>query len=517
LNPDTITWDAVIVGTGIGGATLGYALAKAGRRVLFIERGLNLSERGGEVIRGRFAEDSPDFRHLSAAERQQRIALGGRSTDEIRDYHAGFSPYIGCGTGGSSALYGMVMERLFPVDFANSAWPLRYEDLRPWYEAAERLYRVRGEADPLRPNEAESLSPSQPLSPQGAAIFETLARRNMHPYRLHTACEDAPGCHNCQGYLCASRCKNEAAGTCLTPALDRHGASLLTECTALHLEAGAREVRKLICSWRGRQIALRSKTFVLAAGALLTPALLLNSKSTVWPVGLANRSGLVGRYLMRHSIDLYVLIRAPRLSLDAPAKEVAFNDLYDTAAGKLGTVQSFGLAPPLSYLRNRPGLNLWRLLGPAAPLIWNTFSRQPILGAIMEDAPDPENRISPIGSISASGRYQLSLRYRLGPENVLRRTRFRQQLAQILAPFRPYRARGTTDRPALGHACGTCRLGDDPATSVLDPWNRAHGMSNLYVVDASFFPTSGGMNPALTIAANALRVAHHLSTGSSSN
>jgi choline dehydrogenase-like flavoprotein len=71
---------------------------------------------------------------------------------------------------------------------------------------------------------------------------------------------------------------------------------------------------------------------------------------------------------------------------------------------------------------------------------------------------------------------------------------------------------GTSDRPAFGHVCGTCRFGTDPASSVLDPWNRAHGLSNLFVVDASFFPTSGGINPALTIAANALRVAYHLQT-----
>jgi choline dehydrogenase-like flavoprotein len=527
MNPERSTWDAVIVGTGMGGATLGYALAKAGRRVLFVERGLDLRARDSNGIYGRFVEDHSDFRNLSEAEQQQKIALGGRSTDQVDDHSNGqvarFTPYIGCGTGGSSALYGMVLERLFPVDFVRGAghpgdsgsslpeaWPISYQELRPWYESAERLYRVRGGADPLRPGEEEALLPAPPLSPESADVFATLAEQGLHPYRLHTACEQVDGCRTCQGYLCSSGCKNEAAGVCLIPAVEKHGACLLTECVALFLDADESAVRRLVCSWRGQRIELRSKIFVLAAGALLTPAVLLNSKSASWPEGLANSSGLVGRNLMRHSIDLYVLTKAPQLREDALTKEIAFNDLYIEGSDKFGTVQSFGTSNPLGYLRNRPGFNLWRLLGPVAPFLWKTYARQPILGAIMEDLPYAQNRVASEGGITASGRYRLFLRYRLGSGDLIRRQRFRSALSRVLAPFRPVRARGTSDRPALGHACGTCRFGADPKTSVLDPWNRAHGVSNFYVVDASFFPTSGGLNPALTIAANALRVAHHI-------
>ncbi len=292
--------------------------------------------------------------------------------------------------------------------------------------------------------------------------------------------------------------------------MEAHGAQLLTQCAALALEADRTTVRRLVCSWRGRRLLLRAKTFVLAAGALLTPALLLNSASASWPTGLANDSGLVGRNLMRHSIDLYVLTKAPPLRNGTFAKEVAFNDFYLAAGDKLGTVQSFGAATPLEYLRNKPGFSVWRLLGPAAPFLWKRYARQPILGSIMEDLPCPENRIASAGAIDANGRYHLAMQDPLGSGDLARRRRFRALLAGALAPFRPLRVRGTTDRAALGHACGTCRFGNDPGTSVLDRWNRAHGVSNLYIVDASFFPTSGGLNPALTIAANALRVAHHL-------
>src|SRR5688572_655748 len=184
----------------MGGATLGYSLARGGRRVLFVERGLDLRSRDSDRLRDRFVEDHPDFRRLSGADQQRESALGGRSTDDIEDRSHGrvatFSPYIGCGTGGSTALYGMVLERLFPVDFVRgtahpddprssllAAWPIDYEDLRPWYEAAETLYRVRGGADPLRPGEATRLLPVPGLSPAGAAIVETLTAQGVHPYR----------------------------------------------------------------------------------------------------------------------------------------------------------------------------------------------------------------------------------------------------------------------------------------------------------------------------------------------
>ena len=171
MNPEAGVWDAVIVGTGIGGATLGLALARAGRRILFVERGLQLRDPASGAIFDRFVEDSPEYRKLSPVSRELRIARGGRSTDRIADENAPsvseFHPYIGSGAGGSSALYGMVMERLFPIDFEHdAAWPLHYDELRPWYEAAERLYRVRGGADPLRPGEDSALLPVPPLAPE---------------------------------------------------------------------------------------------------------------------------------------------------------------------------------------------------------------------------------------------------------------------------------------------------------------------------------------------------------------
>ena len=123
----------------------------------------------------------------------------------------------------------------------------------------------------------------------------------------------------------------------------------------------------------------------------------------------------------------------------------------------------------------------------------------------MEDLPYPENRIAPADTGDG-----LVLEYHLCPQERVRIEAWRRRLATILKPYRFLRIKQAENNERIAHACGTCRFGSDPRTSVLDPNNKAHGISNLHVVDGSFFPSSGGINPALTIAANALRVADRI-------
>ena len=108
------------------------------------------------------------------------------------------------------------------------------------------------------------------------------------------------------------------------------------------------------------------------------------------------------------------------------------------------------------------------------------------------------------------GRQRLRIQYRLHPSEIERRAAFLRQLKEVLKPFRKMSLGSGKNNANLGHVCGTCRFGTDPTTSVLDPQNRAHEVDNLYVVDTSFFPSSAGLNPSLTVAANALRVAAHV-------
>lgn len=521
---ESVVWDALVVGTGMSGATLGYALARVGKRVLLIEKGRDLRFGIANVVRGKTAEEDEGFRKLTGAELRATLESHGRYADQLENAedHSTFVPHIGSGTGGSSSLYGMTLERFFPSDFEPRArhvegcdsslperWPVSYEQLQPFYAEAERLYRVRGERDPLRPDAgAHELLPPSPVRAETTALMAHLASRGVHPYRLHLACEGVEDCQSCQGYLCPHACKNDATRICVAPAVDEHGARLLTECEVLGLEGDRTAVRRVHCSLRGRKLALRARVVVLAAGALNTPALLLRSRSPTWPGGLANGSGLVGCNLMRHCIELWVLRSAPPLVHLRDSKAIGFNDFYVHDGQKLGTVQSFGAAPPLTYLQNQSTLNPWRLLGPLSSAVWRRYSRAPILASILEDLPYPANRIELRGA-EASDR-GLMIRYRTGESEAGRKRIFRSELRRVFRGLGTILASGTDAPRALGHVCGTCRFGDDPASSVLDSTNRAHELDNLYVVDASFFPSSSGMNPALTLAANALRVARHI-------
>jgi choline dehydrogenase-like flavoprotein len=526
-------WDVIIVGSGMGGATLGYALARAGRQVLFCEKGRSLLG-DDQVLRGNFAEMFFDRLESPATEHAETLARAGRWQDLIEDRSRvrsrSYIPFIGSGTGGSSALYGMALERFYPEDFTPrrnypeidgadvpEAWPVSYEDLRPYYRAAEALFRVRGGTDPLR---AEHLDPL-PTPPEmtGAAheLYDFLQSKGRHPYRLPMACERLPGCLGCQGFLCPNRCKNDSGRICLEPAIRDHGAQLFDECRCVRLEATPDSVTGVKCVRRGEEFTLRGDLIVLAAGALETPSLLLRSASSDWPAGLANGSGLVGRNLMRHFVDLYAVpVKSPE-GRGGSQKELAFNDYYVSDSGKFGTVQSFGSLPPASVivaglekdLRENAGTWLaspfW-LAKPFLKMILNRkLSRALLLASIMEDLPYAENRVEPI-----PGCQDLGLTYQVRPHDQARIALWRQKLRADLHPYRIMLIKQAENNERLAHACGTCRFGTDPQTSVLNPENRAHRLSNLYVVDSSFFPTSAGTNPALTIAANALRVADRI-------
>ena len=524
-------WDVIIVGTGMGGATAGHALARQGLKVLFVDKGRSPAAPGS--ILGGYPEDEVGSPFPPTPATLDGLRRGGREWERIVDASAprrtSHIPFIGSGIGGSSALYGMAMERFFPADFAPAEcfpegvaestlprrWPIAYEDLSPYYTQAEALYRVRGSRDPLRGADFAPayLDPGM-LSPSAEELVRWLRGAGMHPYRLPLACEFVPECACCQSYLCARGCKNDAGRICVEPAVREHGASLIDACEVVRLEASPQRVEGVVCRHEGRSFTLRARTVVLAAGALHTPRLLLASANADWPRGLANRSGLVGRNLMRHYVDLYVIRPRTPPGAQAAWKEIAFNDFYhDAGGGKLGSVQDFGMLPPvrqvLDVLADDIAQRYTALAGmlfrPFAPMVGRYLEHRlagsRILAALMEDLPYADNRIE----LAGDGGVQLH--YRLHATERRRIARMRSTMKDLLAPFRPMLIKQAESNERLAHACGTCRFGEDAGTSVLRPDNRAHDIDNLYVVDASFFPSSAGINPSLTIAANALRVA----------
>ena len=515
-------FDAVVIGTGMGGATAGYALAQRGWRVLFVEKGHFLF---GDFDRGsgRIRDDAND----GPAERMGRaewpLPIFGDTSFGPLEF---FAP-LGCGTGGSTSLYAAQLERMHPRDFrpkANhpgardatlpDAWPIAYEELVPFYRRAEALFRVTGTPDPLNPDPEANLLAPPPLSERDQDLFDSFESLGLHPYRAHAGIGFLPGCDGCPGVLCPRGCKSDAGRICLLPALEKHGAKLLADCEVLELEADESVVRAARCRWQGKDVRVSAKLFVLAAGALASPVLLLKSASSAWPDGLANRSGCVGRNLMFHASDFVAVRPRRRASEVGPRKALSLNDFYLHEGAKLGTFQSIGIAVDsgyvLYYLRSFfQKAPKWQravvapFLRVIARLAAFYFAGAAVFASIVEDLPYWNNRVVPDARAKNGLRFEYTY-----PDELRERTRVsRQALGESLRSRHRTLVLSGENNLNFGHTCGTCRFGDDPRTSVLDRNNRAHDVANLYVVDASFFPSSGGINPSLTIAANALRAA----------
>jgi len=225
-------------------------------------------------------------------------------------------------------------------------------------------------------------------------------------------------------------------------------------------------------------------------------------------------------------VDLYLLAtRASATSGPPERKELACSDFYSRGRQKLGTVQSFGLMPPARLLSASLEDDLRNSAIPAAGTLFSffrplatralsrTLSRRAALATVMEDLPYADNAVWPLPPATGRSARRSAIRYRIRPEGRARIRRFRSLMREVFEPYPYLLIKQAENNRMLAHVCGTCRFGNDPDKSVIDAHNRAHGLANLYVADSSFFPSSGGTNPSLTIAANALRVAARLTGG----
>ena len=528
--PEDHLWDALVIGTGAGGSTAGFNLARMGRSVLFVERG-KLLHHDPTVVRG------TPFTWKGNPETALNHGWWPRPIYHREEDGAlvPAMPPIGSGAGGSTAQFGAVMDRFRPEDFTPrrffpdipdtslpEAWPISYEEMVPFYEQAESLYRVRGTQDPLASPQNSLLEPP-PASNRELAVFEGLKGAGLNPYRIHCALEHLPGCLGCPGMLCPRACRNDAARICLYPALERYGAQILPNCRAVRLEATGRTVKRVICDWNGRQIALQARIIILAANAFLTPALLQRSTNKSFSHGLANSSGLVGRNLMLHASNhLFARLKHPA-PLFGPHMNhgLSINDFYVYNGMKLGNIHAHPIATRDELIRfliqyyvlpSMPGSGSHRwaaYLSRALLSIMRKSLRRSwmVFAAIIEDLPYPGNYVA----AKTGSEEDVSYTYRY-PNELRRRAQMMcDHFRDAASPFFEVHPLQPTGALNGSHVCGTCRFGDDPRTSVLDRDNRAHDLDNLYVVDASFFPSSGGINPSLTIVANSLRVAEKIS------
>jgi choline dehydrogenase-like flavoprotein len=511
----TENYDVIVIGSGAGGGTLAHALAASGKKILILERG--------------------DFlpREMENWDPRSVFVKGRYFADDTwygRDGHS-FQPQVHYCIGGATKAYGAALYRLRPEDFGDirhvsgtsPAWPLSYDDFEPWYSKAEQMYQVHGNSgeDPTEGYRSTPYPwPAVSHEPRIQEVSDQLDKAGYHPF--HAPCgillneEDRPRskcirCAWCDGYPCLVHAKADAEVIAIRPILDRDNVTVLVkaEVTKLTTEDSGQRVNGVIVSRDGGPETYRGDIVVVSAGAVNSAKILLNSASDAHPHGLANGSDLVGRNYMFHNCKAIVAL-AREKNETVYQKTLGVNDFYFATKDyewPMGNIQMVGKSNAEAMRGEKPDLTWfapeWSLSDVAEHAVdfWLTT----------EDLPVPENRVT----TDAEGSVHLTY----SPTNNEEADHLYEELKKILnhtgmAAHHVLRKNfySSLDIPLEGcaHQAGTCRFGDDPATSVLDTNCKAHELDNLYVVDTSFFPSIGAVNPALTAMANALRVGEHL-------
>jgi len=508
-------YDVIIIGTGAGGGTLLHTLAPSGRRILVLERGDFLPREmenwdPGEVfVKGRYI--SPDTWYDADGK-------------ELK-------PQVHYFVGGMTKLYGAALYRLRPQDFGelrhvdgiSPAWPLGYDDFEPWYTKAEWLYQVHGNVgeDPTEGHHSRPYPwPGLSHEPRIQQIADSLHGAGYQPFHapcgiLYDEADRARStcirCTWCDGYPCLVHAKADAETIAVRPVLDLPNVTLLVgaEVTKLLTGDGGRRISEVVVRRNGAEERYQGDIVVVSAGAANTAKLLLMSADDDHPNGLANGSDQVGRnYVYHNSKAVVALGEASNETLYQ--KTLGINDFYLGTKDydwPIGNIQMVGKSNAEAMKGEEPHLTL---LAPHFSLA--EVARHAVdFWLTTEDLPLPDNRVT----VDPDGHIHLAYR----SSNDEEADRLYHELKTILnhsglARHHVLRKNFYMDMAigigGVAHQAGTCRFGNDPATSVLDVDCKAHELDNLYVVDTSFFPSIGAVNPALTAMANAIRVGEHL-------
>jgi choline dehydrogenase-like flavoprotein len=512
-------YDIIVIGSGPGGASAAQRLAPTGKRILMLER-------GGYLPRSRQNWDAKAV--FVDGIYQAPETWYGR---DGRSFHPGLHYFVG----GNSKVYGAALFRLRERDFGevrhkdgiSPSWPVGYDVFEPYYTQAETLYHVHGERgeDPTEPwSSAPYAYPPVKHEPRIQQLHDILQREGLHPFHLplgikldqnpdgsatvHSPCIR---CDAFDGFPCAINAKADAQVICVDPTRAAHdNFTLLTNAyvTRLETDAAGRSVSRVHVIRDNQFEQYSADIVVVACGALSSALLLLRSASDAHPNGLANGSDQVGRNYMRHDMSIVMaLLKEPNHTVFQ--KTLALSDFY------------FGSDDwdfPLGLIQMCATSHGEQIRGEAVPAFLSWLPEMPFekmaehsidFWLQSEDLPRPQNRIRYDGD-----RVVLDL----DPSGSEAASRLRAKLQALLGPLGAWprlierRLYLGKDIPTGGtaHQAGTCRFGTDPASSVLDLDCKAHELDNLYVTDASFFPSIGAVNPTLTIIANALRVADRI-------
>ncbi|MGW1894909.1 GMC oxidoreductase [Streptomyces sp. NPDC002004] len=515
-------YDVIIIGTGAGGGTLAHRLAPTGKRVLILERGDYLPRERDNwdstavFVKGKYR--APEFWY---------------------DKHGNqFPPEVNYYVGGNTKFYGAALFRLRPEDFGelrhhdgiSPAWPIRYEDLEPYYTQAEHLYLVHGRhgEDPTEgPTSAQYAYPPVEHEARIQQLSDDLGKAGLHPFHLPIGVnltQDENGrathdsvcirCDRVDGFPCLMGAKSDAQVICVDPALKYDNVTLVTNANVRRLETDptGHTVTKVVAELKnGTTEEFSADIVVVAAGAVNSAVLLLRSANDKHPGGLANSSDVVGRHYMRHN-NLALMAVSKEPNLTRFQKTLALNDWYlgaDDWDYPLGGIQMLGKSDADQIHGEAP-----RWAGAVMPdMPFEVLAHHAVdFWLCGEDLPLPESRVT----LDKDDAIHLALDEK---NNIAGLKRLQHKLRGMLGHLGMhehhlldhsiYLHKGMPIG-ATAHQAGTVRFGDDPRSSALDVNCKAHDLDNLYIVDTSFFPSIGAVNPSLTAIANALRVGDHI-------
>ena len=489
-------YDVILIGSGAGGGTLAASLADAGHTVLLLERGGVMPQADQNV-----AEVSL-FRKQRYHPEEKWFGTDGDP----------FSPQMVHAIGGNTKIWGGVLERMREQEFLglplqegpSPDWELRYDDLAPWYDQAETLYHVHGVAgaDPTAPAR-ESAYPAapRPVEPFLVELRAALERQGLHPYDLPLSWSDSAVDPTGDAELFGV----DPVRTCSGVTVKEHARVM-----QLHVNPSGQEARGVEAEIDNQRWLFRGHQVVLAAGAIGTPEILLRSATDHHARGLANGSDQVGRNLMKPQLTSILQLAAATNS-GRYGRGHGLTDFYwgdKNVDFPLGSIQSgggvlqdalFAESPPVLSLVTRllPDFGLEQLA--ARSITWWAMSAV---------RPDPHNRVALRGNL-------LQIHYTANNREAHDRLVYRwidclkaveADPLTLVAKAAPTHPRGEAPLPVIGGACGTCRMGSDPATSVVDLEGRSHEVGNLWIVDASVLPFCPSVGVGLTVIANALRI-----------